>query len=177
MSKSTIQTIAALFLSAFVPAALFTLGFGLIINSISNASDVYLYSSNPVLRAFETTLSYLVISLMFPFPVAVLHLAALGIPAFLLGWKMHKINWRSVLLISFLIGAIPSSLLLGLTSSSTSSNIWQVVREVGIVGAAMGLLGVSGGMTFWFLWHFWITRSNPDFYKPSSAQNSERRTE
>jgi hypothetical protein len=61
-----------------------------------------------------------------------------------------------------------------LTSSGTSSNIWQTVREAGIIGSAMGLFGVSGGMTFWFLWHFWITRLNPNFYSPSSAQNSER---
>jgi hypothetical protein len=160
MPKSfTIQTVVALFLAAIVPAALFTLGFEIILNSPSNT-----FLDEAFLFPF--------FCLLFAFPVALLHLVALGIPAFLLGWKIRRINWQSVLIISFLIGAIPWSLLIGLSSSSASSNSWQAVKEAGIVGTAMGLLGVSGGMTFWFLWRLWITRVNPDLSNPLSDKDS-----
>jgi len=172
MSKSSIRTIVALFLAAIVPAALFTVGFGLLTNSFSSPSNTYLYSSNPRMRVFEEMLLLSYFCLCFPFPVALIHLAALGIPAFLLGWKIRRINWQSVLIISFLIGAIPWGLFIGLTSSSASSNIWQAIKEASIVGTTMGLLGVSGGMTFWFLWHFWITPLSPSIGAPFSDKDS-----
>ncbi len=172
MSKFSIQTIVALFITAIVPATLFTVGFGFLTNSFSNQSNNYLASSNPIMRVFGETLVWSYLCLCFPFPVALVHLAALGIPAFLLGWRIRRIDWKSVLIISFLIGAIPWGLLIGLTSSSVSSNPWQAVKEASIVGAAMGLLGVSGGMTFWFLWRFWITPLNPDISAPLLDKDS-----
>ena len=73
--------------------------------------------------------------------IAIGHILILGIPAFLLGLRLHAIYWWSCILVGFVIGGLPVTLL---------------TRAPQVVFIPYGLCGAIAGLGFWFLWRFWI---------------------
>jgi hypothetical protein len=71
--------------------------------------------------------------------VAGAHVLVLGLPAFLLGQRLHAIRWWTCIVVGFVIGGLPIA-------------IWRGSEFV-LWG---GLFGASGGFGFWLLWQFWI---------------------
>jgi hypothetical protein len=72
------------------------------------------------------------------------HTFVLGLPMVLLGVKLRAIRWWSCILVSFVIGFVPSAW-------ASGSNF--------LSGAPIGgALGVIGGLTFWLVWHFGVQR-------------------
>jgi hypothetical protein len=73
--------------------------------------------------------------------IGIVHTLFLGVPAFLLGLRLHAIYWWSCLLVGFLIGGLPMT-------------IWM--KGTWLVFLAWGFLGAMGGFGFWLLWRFWV---------------------
>ena len=156
MKKTSTLTIIALLLAAIVPAAIFTYGFAIVGNGFSDSiSNQLLYGSNPIERFIKEVGAWGLFCLCFPFPVALIHLAVLGVPAFIVGRNSRRINWLSVLTVSFFIGGIPWAFL-GALSAPANHGVWEMIQWASVFGAVMGLLGSSGGMTFLVLWRYWL---------------------
>lgn len=85
--------------------------------------------------------SLLVIGVVFvvTYLVAGAHVLVLGLPAFLLGQRLHAIHWWTCIAIGFVIGGLPIAIWRG-----SEFFLWA------------GLLGACGGFAFWLLWQFWI---------------------
>ncbi len=75
------------------------------------------------------------------------HVLFLGIPAFLVGLRFNALRWWTCMIIAFLIGFLP--ILLSTWYANKLQYGWQTLLP-------WGLYGVSGGLTFWLLWRFWI---------------------
>jgi hypothetical protein len=73
--------------------------------------------------------------------IGIVHTLFLGVPAFLLGLRLHAIYWWSCILVGFVIGSLPLS-------------IWM--QGTWLVFLAWGFFGASGGFAFWLLWRFWV---------------------
>jgi hypothetical protein len=89
------------------------------------------------------------------YAIASAHVLVLGVPAFLLGKRLHAIRWWTCLIMAFIIGSLPITLL---TWHYSPPMGWQSVF------LGWGLFGVSGGFVFWILWRYWINpneRANP----------------
>jgi hypothetical protein len=78
------------------------------------------------------------------------HVLVLGLPAFLLGKQLHAIRWWTCIITAFMFGGLPITLW---TWHNSPPMGWQSV----FVG--WGLFGVSGGLTFWLLWRYWVNRN------------------
>jgi len=79
--------------------------------------------------------------------IAGIHVLVLGVPAFLLGKQLNAIRWWTCIITAFIIGGLPVTLW---SWNKSPPMGWQFVFLV------WGLLGVSGGLVFWFLWRYWI---------------------
>ena len=79
------------------------------------------------------------------FIVAGVHVVALGLPAFFIGLRLRAIHWWSCLILGFAIGGLPLEL-----SRDGDGFAWNNF-------VALGILGAIGGLTFWFLWRFWVS--------------------
>jgi hypothetical protein len=73
--------------------------------------------------------------------IAIAHTLILGVPAFLLGLRLHAIYWWTCILVGFVIGGLPMA-------------IWM--QGGWLVFIPYGLCGAIAGLGFWFLWRFWI---------------------
>jgi len=104
------------FITPTVPAAIF--------------SAFFLLSGNIIVIGVIFVVTYL---------VAGAHVLMLGLPAFLLGQRLHAIRWWTCIIIGFVIGGLPIA-------------IWRGY-EFFLWG---GLFGACGGFAFWLLWQFWI---------------------
>ena len=82
--------------------------------------------------------------------IAAAHVLLLGVPAFLLGKRLHAIRWWTCLIIAFIIGGLPITL--WTWHNSPPTGWWSV-------SLAWGLFGASGGLTFWLLWQYWVNRN------------------
>jgi hypothetical protein len=84
--------------------------------------------------------------LVFVFLIALIHCLFLGIPAFIIISRLWTINWPSILISSFIIGAVPLPLFTALSFGEL--NLYAAIF--------FGLMGVSAGITFGLLWRYWI---------------------
>ena len=89
---------------------------------------------------------------VFAFLVAVIHIALLGIPIFLLGWYLRLIRWWTALPASFIIGAILT------VFAFLGGRPFDYFFPLATI---MGAFGVCGGLTFWFLWRYWVSPDSP----------------
>jgi hypothetical protein len=71
----------------------------------------------------------------------IVHTLILGIPAFLLGLRLDAISWWSCILVGFVIGLLPVTLL---------------TQAPQVVFIPYRLCGAISGLGFWLLWRFWI---------------------
>ena len=102
------------------------------------------YSSGPISN--NSVLAFLEIFVL-AYLIAGIHVLVLGVPAFLLGKKLHAIRWWTCIITAFVIGGLPVTLL---TWHNSPPIGWQIVF------LAWGSLGVSGGFVFWLLWRYWV---------------------
>ena len=78
--------------------------------------------------------------------IGIVHTLLIGIPAFLLGLRLHAISWWSCILVGFVIGSLPMAIW---TLAAWMPGAWKMF-------VPWGLFGAIGGFTFWLLWRFWI---------------------
>ena len=76
----------------------------------------------------------------------------LGLPAFLLGLRLHVINWWSCTIVGFLIGLAP------FTVYAWTEQVQSGRIEPNLLSSilASGLFGLSGGVVFWLAWRYWV---------------------
>lgn len=84
---------------------------------------------NPVANAIQM----LPIVLLFGFPIALVHVAVIAVPAYLLLSRRWRVRWWSAALGGLATGSAPALLLFGDAGSA----------------ATMGLCGLIGGLVFW----------------------------
>ena len=101
--------------------------------------------------------------------VAGLHALLLGLPAFLVLWKLSKANWLTSGIGGFVIGAAPLlvySFPRVRPGWSSSGRMWGEVRDFYVNGAPtvwewlsyaqsaayFGFYGLCGGLAFWLIW-------------------------
>ena len=160
-----IKTILTLLITGSLPPALFWIAWLLLL---------YLARGLPHrLEDFVGFLSYAafmsVITLILAVPYSFAHLLLLGVPAVWLGWRFRAIHWASVLVISFLVGAIPTGILGVLAALEDKVDLSSVPFGAYVVGfgfvlsiaTIMGLFGMIAGVAFWFLWRYWIFSDSP----------------
>lgn len=99
------------------------------------------------------------------FIVAFMHTFLLGMPLFFLGSRLNLIRWWTILLGSSIVGSMPCGFLIFLYNS-TSESLSGFSGLIEMAGF-MGLCGLSGGITFWLLWRYWIQE------KPSNNLDAE----
>jgi hypothetical protein len=160
-----IKTILTLFITGSVPAVLFWLAWLLFLYSAGGLhhllADFTGFFSNAVFMVF--------ITLILAVPYSFAHLLLLGVPALVLGWRLRAIHWSSVVVTSFLIGAIPTGLLGVYSALVDQVNLSSVpfgAYAVGFglvlsVATIMGLFGMTAGVAFWFLWRYWVFSDSP----------------
>lgn len=110
------------------------------------------------------------ISLILPLPISFAHALFLGFPAFIIGWRLRAIHWRSVLITSFFIGALPVFVFSFVGNFALPSGL-DLITIIGIIligsipifiiAGIFGLFGVSGGLAFWFIWRYWASPESP----------------
>jgi hypothetical protein len=95
---------------------------------------------------------------LFSFPIALLHVALLAIPAYYLLRRRFALTAGRVLLASFLIGAIPIFLFVAPlfppppnVDNWAGVGSWDDWLNVAATAAVFGLLGTSGGLPFWLI--------------------------
>ena len=93
------------------------------------SSFFFFLSGSILLIVFVFLVSYL---------VAGAHVLILGLPAFLLGQRLHAIRRWNCIVVGFVIGGLPIA-------------IWRG-NELFPWG---GLFGACTGFAFWLLWQFW----------------------
>ena len=91
------------------------------------------------------------------FVVSFAYVFFLGIPAFALGWYLKAIRWWTTFLVSFVIGAAPYAIFIGLSGGASAG--WVDYLR-GII--TTGLFGMTGGLAFWLVWRLWIEPHLPD---------------
>ena len=129
-----LKTLLALLAGAVVPA--------LIVAVVATVSITKADAPSSAGSVLLTVLSTAGITFLFALAFTAAHAFILGLPMVLLGIKLHAIRWWSCILVSFVIGFVPSALVSG-------SNFMS--------GAPIGgVLGAIGGLTFWLVWHFWV---------------------
>lgn len=95
------------------------------------------------------------------------HVIVLGIPAFLIGLRLKAIRLWSTLIVSFLIGAIPTAmyaLVQGWSdlirypnyypTTDLPTSVGMSIIVMTFIGGLGGLFGLSGGLAFWLVWRF-----------------------
>ena len=173
--STAIKTMISLCITAIVPiGALFGMGlvFGVsapFIRTISGNSPVELNGIS-FMGAVWNVIWWAIICVAVVAPISFAHLLFLGIPAFLIGWRLRAIRWWSVLIASFLIGAIPLPTFAFVRDFQwppgfdpiTSMGIILIGSSVVIVAAGvLGLFGVSAGGVFWLIWRYWASPDSP----------------
>jgi hypothetical protein len=87
----------------------------------------------------------------------------LGIPTAILGWRFGRITLLSSIIAGFIIGCLPSLLILPFDQSydlNYTSMSTVILRDAEII-LGMGVLGAVEGILFWLVWWFLSRRSVP----------------
>ena len=79
------------------------------------------------------------------FWVASMHSLLLGVPAYIILARRNKIRWLSILLGSFIIGALPVTV------------FCAVINQLNFNASVFfGAIGLCGGIVFYLIWRYWI---------------------
>ena len=78
--------------------------------------------------------------------IALLHAAVLGVPAFHLLRRLDRLKLPYVLIVAFVIGALPLPILLIMTRGFDWTVGWYAT-----IALACGVLGALGGLTWWLV--------------------------
>ena len=173
--STAIKTIVSLCITAIVPiGVLFIMGLGFrisapFISSISGNTPVEI-SDISFIGTVWNVIWWAIICVAVVAPFSFAHLIFLGIPAFLIGWRLRAIRWWSVLIVSFLIGAIPLPTFAFVRDFQLPSGFdWITSMGIILIGSSvviivagvLGLFGVSAGGTFWLIWRYWVSPDSP----------------
>ncbi len=104
--------------------------------------------------AFASLLALNPFFFLYAFPVALAHAFGLGLPVYSILRRRWRASLGACLLGSFLIGAVPMSLLLllatypaGLDDQRAGDHYMEMVASA----VGLGVLGLVGGITFWLV--------------------------
>lgn len=91
------------------------------------------------------------------FVIAHIHTFIFGAPLLILGLFFKTIRWWTTLIGGFTVGFIPYTILM-LTISISLDTTKEMLPYVLATSLILGLFGVSGGISFWLLWKYWVTK-------------------
>jgi len=163
--RIAIKTSVALVITAIVPIVLFFLiGYllGLSATFISVLSGKFQAKLDNMLISMIWWV-FICIILVGPFSFG--HVFLLGLPALLVSWQFRAIRWWSTLIMSFLIGALPSTIYVFFFQDIGWDNRTYFSQNINILSLGitastaiiMGFFGLSGGLAFWLLWRYWVS--------------------
>jgi len=170
--RIALKTSIALIITAVVPMVLFFL-----IGALFVVSDIFSQFFSGTLQAnlgdlLNSSIGLVLIDLFMVGPFSFGHVLFLGLPLLVVSWQFRAIRWWSTLLLSFIIGAVPTVLYwffyitLRLEEGKIyflqmqNMNISNLATTV-ILAIIMGGFGFSGGLAFWFLWRYWASPDSP----------------
>ena len=170
--RIALKTSIALIITAFVPMVL-----SFLIGALFVVADIFSQFFSGTLLAnlddlFISALGLVLIDIFMVAPVSFGHVFWLGLPLLLLSWQFRAIRWWSTLLLSFIIGAVPTVLywFFYITLRLEDGKIYFLQMEnmnssnlaiTAALALIMGGFGFSGGLTFWFLWRYWASPDSP----------------
>jgi hypothetical protein len=179
--RIALKTSIALVITAMVPIVVFFL-----IGSFLGLSATF---AGVLAGKFQGKLDNMLISaIWWPFiciilvgPISFGHVFFIGLPALVVSWRLRIIRWWSTLIMSFLIGAIPSTIYIFFFQDigwDEREYFYQSINilSLGITASAaliMGFFGLSGGFAFWLLWRYWVSPSSPNGRLLSGLQDVE----
>lgn len=157
------RTITAFIGATIAPVIIvLIIGFGNILSPV-------IFNKAEALQAGNWTSFFAIV--VFIAVISSLHVIILGIPAFIIGWYFKMIRWWTSIIVSFIIGALPTAFFLWplkYPELQTTSSRWDgdkmvqtMIKGVPTLTGwmdwisaftVMGLFGVSGGLVFWLVW-------------------------
>jgi len=168
--KTILKTIVTLVITATVPMVeFFILGclVGIVLLFVSISSGTV----KPDGGIFTSIFWWAFMSIIISLPIAFGHVFLLGLPAILLGWYFRVIHWSSTLIVSSIIGAMPTAVFIFISEIGWSNSLFLWKNDFGAltvglgimlsVATIMGLFGFSGGVAFWLLWRYWVFPNSP----------------
>ena len=170
--RITLKTSIALIVTALVPMVL-----SFLIGALFVITEIFSKVSSGTLLAnlgdlLSSVIGLVLIVIFMVGPISLGHVFYLGLPLLLVSWLFRAIRWWSTLLLSFIIGAVPSALfwLFYLTLRWEDGKIYFLqMQNINFSNLAitvslaiiMGCFGLSGGLAFWFLWRYWVNPDSP----------------
>jgi hypothetical protein len=99
------------------------------------------------------------------FGIAFLHSVILGLPVYILLPLETKTNWRTPLIVGFLIGCVPTLLFWGAGAIRLVNNMGDFLNI--LIGLLIfGTLGIIGAMTTWRVWLFFQKYQSQNGHNP-----------
>jgi len=170
MPKITIGLTAAIVAPAVAFVVITLLIFGIVfVKSI--AFDHQELVASEMLVAISTAILFAISFGLATFMIAAGHVAVMGFPASIIGWRFGFIQWWSSTIVGFFLGCLPIALLM-LPKKGSSASVQGIPLKIGGVFTSagwinfaqlvliMGFFGAVGGFSFWLVWQYWdrITR-------------------
>src|SRR6266498_2199015 len=102
-------------------------------------------------------------------PISFGHVFFIGLPTLLVSWHFRAIRWWSTLIISIMIGAIPSTIFVFFfldVGWDERTYFYQNINVISVgitalTAITMGFFGLTGGIVFWLLWRYWVSPDSP----------------
>lgn len=143
-----IKILIALLTAAATPAIVFFL----ITSSavFRNSPETWLKSIGSVTQ-FATQMGIII------FIIASIHTFIFGAPLFILGLHLKMIRWWTTLISAFIVGYMPYTMIM-FAISTNADEIKSTLSYAATISLVLGLFGVSGGLSFWLLWKYWILK-------------------
>ena len=161
------RTFIVLIVTTYVPVAIFfLLGIFSGVSAIFNDALSGTFQEI-LLNVAISVLGWVLVAFFLVIPISLVHVFVLGLPILLVSWHFRAIRWWSTLLLSFLLGAIPTTILwiLFLTFGMEVGAIENIdFLSVGLTvysAVIMGGFGLCAGIVFWFLWRYWASPESP----------------
>ena len=182
--KIVLKTSVALVITAIMPIVVFFLMgclLGVLAIFVSVISGKFQMKLDDVLNNIIWFPLWPLICIILVGPISFGHVFFIGLPTLLVSWHFRVIWWWSTLIISIMIGAIPSTIYMfffqdiGWEEPSYFYQNLGVLSFVFTVTAAiiMGFFGLSGGLVFWPLWRYWVSPDSPEGRPLSSLHEVE----
>ncbi len=144
INNQFIKIVVALFIAATTPAIIC---FSII------SSMLFINRPESWLEAAGAAIEFGIIV----FIIALIHTFIFGAPLFILGLFFKMIRWWTTLIGGFTIGFMPYTILM-LTISISLDTTKEMFPYVLAISLILSLFGVSGGISFWLLWKYWVKK-------------------
>jgi hypothetical protein len=161
------RTLIVLIVTTYVPVVMFfLLGIFYGVSAIFNDGLSGTFEEI-LLNVAISVLGWVLVAFFLVIPISLVHVFVLGLPILLVSWHFRAIRWWSTLLLSFLLGAIPTTIfwILFLSFGMEVGAMQNIdLLSVGLTvysAVIMGGFGLCAGIAFWFMWRYWASPDSP----------------